>query len=225
MDGEGLVGRRGRDRARCRDRPRRPRHRGVDGAAGCLEDGARATRRLRRRDAHLLARLGRALGALRPRARGSPQAPVAPQARPAGARSRSASPCSPSTAARCSRALPLASRRSLYLLVRMAWIGFRGPRPGSRRRRLPHWPVWSLAVATLFLLGFRIGLNVEEERRVIDVGYAGVIGADRILDGQAPYGAHARDGAPHPVRRGGLRRRGARADPVERPLRVGQPAR
>ena len=49
--------------------------------------------------------------------------------------------------------------------------------------------MWSLAVATLFLLGFRIGLNVEEERRVIDVGYAGVIGADRILDGRAPYGA------------------------------------
>jgi hypothetical protein len=49
--------------------------------------------------------------------------------------------------------------------------------------------VWALAGATLFLVGFRVGLNVEEERRVIDVGYAGVIGADRILDGRAPYGA------------------------------------
>ncbi len=77
----------------------------------------------------------------------------------------------------------------LYLLVRMAWVGFRGSATGKPGRRLPHWPVWSLAVATLFLLGFRIGLNVEEERRVIDVGYAGVIGADRILDGRAPYGA------------------------------------
>ena len=78
----------------------------------------------------------------------------------------------------------------VYLLVRMAWVGFRrATEPGPGTLRLPHWPVWSLAVATLFLLGFRIGLNVEEERRVIDVGYAGVIGADRILDGRAPYGA------------------------------------
>ncbi len=36
--------------------------------------------------------------------------------------------------------------------------------------------------------GFRIGLNVETPRGVIDVGYAGVIGASRIVDGQAPYG-------------------------------------
>jgi hypothetical protein len=39
-----------------------------------------------------------------------------------------------------------------------------------------------------FLIGFRIGLNVETPRGVIDVGYAGVIGASRIADGQAPYG-------------------------------------
>jgi hypothetical protein len=49
--------------------------------------------------------------------------------------------------------------------------------------------VWALAAATLFLVGFRIGLNVDNERTVIDVGYAGVIGADRILDGRAPYGS------------------------------------
>ena len=74
-----------------------------------------------------------------------------------------------------------------YLLVRMAVIGFR--RPPGRPVMASSWPVWSLAVATLFLLGFRIGLNIQEGRRVIDVGYAGVIGADRILDGRAPYGA------------------------------------
>ena len=76
----------------------------------------------------------------------------------------------------------------LYLLVRMAVVGFR-PRPAGRSVLASSWPVWSLAVAALFLLGFRIGLNVQEGRRVIDVGYAGVIGADRILDGRAPYGA------------------------------------
>jgi hypothetical protein len=74
-----------------------------------------------------------------------------------------------------------------YLLARTAWIGFRArPLPVSA---LPRWPVWALAGATLFLVGFRVGLNVEEERHVIDVGYAGVIGADRILDGRAPYDA------------------------------------
>lgn len=74
-----------------------------------------------------------------------------------------------------------------YLCARTAWIGFR-PRPG-RLSAFPRWPVWALAAATLFLVGFRVGLNVHQGRTVIDVGYAGVIGADRILDGRAPYGA------------------------------------
>jgi hypothetical protein len=75
----------------------------------------------------------------------------------------------------------------VYLAVRTAWIGFRATaRPGSTAGS---WPVWALAVATLFLVGFRVGLNVDNGRTVIDVGYAGVIGGDRILDGEAPYGA------------------------------------
>jgi hypothetical protein len=74
----------------------------------------------------------------------------------------------------------------VYLAVRTAWIGFRATaRPGSTAAV---WPVWALAVATLFLVGFRVGLNVDNGRSVIDVGYAGVIGADRILDGEVPYG-------------------------------------
>jgi len=81
----------------------------------------------------------------------------------------------------------LATPPLVYLAVRTAWIGFRPrSRPGVG---LPRWPVWALAAATLFLVGFRVGLNVDNERTVIDVGYAGVIGADRILDGRAPYGA------------------------------------
>ena len=76
--------------------------------------------------------------------------------------------------------LPLA-----YLLARTAWIGFRAtPRAGPAAT----WPVWALAVATVFLVGFRVGLDVDQKRTVIDVGYAGVIGADRILDGRIPYG-------------------------------------
>jgi hypothetical protein len=74
----------------------------------------------------------------------------------------------------------------VYLLVRTAWIGFR--RAARPRLPIPRWPVWLLVGATLFLVGFRVGLNVENQRTVIDVGYAGVIGADRIIDGRVPYG-------------------------------------
>jgi hypothetical protein len=44
-----------------------------------------------------------------------------------------------------------------------------------------------LAAATVFLGGFKIGLNVRDSN-VIDVGYAGPIGAQRIVHGQSPYG-------------------------------------
>jgi hypothetical protein len=72
----------------------------------------------------------------------------------------------------------------LYLLGRMAWSGCRGRGVAETR---PVWPVWVLAAATVFLAGFRIGLNVENSN-VIDVGYSGVIGAERISHGQSPYG-------------------------------------
>ena len=39
----------------------------------------------------------------------------------------------------------------------------------------------------MFLLGFRIGLNITDSN-VIDVGYAGVIGADHLTHGEALYG-------------------------------------
>ena len=83
------------------------------------------------------------------------------------------------------RSVPLAYPPLLYLLARTAWIGFRR-RPLRPARAV--WPVWLLAAVAIFLVGLRIGLNVEAPRSVIDVGFAGVVGADRILDGQAPYG-------------------------------------
>jgi hypothetical protein len=83
------------------------------------------------------------------------------------------------------RSVPLAYPPLLYLCGRMAWIGLRR-RP--LRPAPPVWPVWLLAAVAIFLVGLRVGLNVETPRSVIDVGYAGVIGADRVLDGQSPYG-------------------------------------
>ena len=44
-----------------------------------------------------------------------------------------------------------------------------------------------LAVATVALVGGRIALNVADSN-VIDVGYSGVIGADRIADRKPIYG-------------------------------------
>ena len=71
-----------------------------------------------------------------------------------------------------------------YLLARMVWVGLRGRSPSSRAA---FWPVWVLAAATVFLAGFRIGLNLEGSN-VIDVGYSGVVGAHRIANGEMPYG-------------------------------------
>jgi hypothetical protein len=80
--------------------------------------------------------------------------------------------------------VPLAYPPLLYLLVRMVWSAWRG-RLGTGA--IPVWPVWVLAAATVFAGGFRIGLNTRTSN-VIDVGYSGVVGANRIANGEAPYG-------------------------------------
>ena len=81
-------------------------------------------------------------------------------------------------------AMPLVYPPLVYLLGRMIWSGWRRRAVPAAR---PVWPVWLLAAATVFLIGFRIGLNVENSN-VIDVGYSGVVGAERISAGEAPYG-------------------------------------
>jgi hypothetical protein len=80
-------------------------------------------------------------------------------------------------------AMPLAYPPLLWLLARCIWIA----RTDKPSRGAPVWPVWVLAAATVFLAGFRVGLNVRASN-VIDVGYSGVIGANRIVSGQSPYG-------------------------------------
>jgi hypothetical protein len=88
--------------------------------------------------------------------------------------------------------VPLAYPFLAYLLVRMLMVG--------RGRGLPREPLrllvpasW-LAVAVVFLVGFRVGLNVTNSN-VIDVGYAGVIGADKLLHGKHLYGRWPHDNA------------------------------
>ena len=78
----------------------------------------------------------------------------------------------------------------LYLLARMLLLGFGRGRPKAPIRLLV--PVSWLAVATIFLVGFRVGLNVTNSN-VIDVGYAGVIGANKLLHGQQLYGHWPKD--------------------------------
>ena len=78
--------------------------------------------------------------------------------------------------------VPLAYPVLLYLLGRCLWIGLRGRGEGLR----PVWSVTVLIVAALFLMGFRVGLNVADSG-AIDVGYAGVVGADRIAHGEQLY--------------------------------------
>ena len=78
--------------------------------------------------------------------------------------------------------VPLVYPVLLYLLGRCLWIGMRGRGEGLR----PVWSVTVLIVAALFLMGFRVGLNVADSG-AIDVGYAGVVGADRIAHGEQLY--------------------------------------
>ena len=80
---------------------------------------------------------------------------------------------------------PLAYPPLVYLLARCLWIARRDRPP---RASPPVWPVWVLAGACVFLAGFRVGLNVEAQRSVIDVGFAGVVGAHWIANGEMPYG-------------------------------------
>jgi Glycosyltransferase family 87 len=80
-----------------------------------------------------------------------------------------------------------------YVFVRMLIAGLR---PRERRGPLiPFVPVRWLAVAAVLLAGGRIALNVTDSH-VIDIGAAGVIGADRIEHGQALYNGGFSEGLP-----------------------------
>jgi hypothetical protein len=79
--------------------------------------------------------------------------------------------------------VPLAYPPLLYLLARALWLGFRRAQGSGLR---PTMPIAVLAVMTVVLVAGRITLNVVDSN-VIDVGYSGVIGADRIADRKPIY--------------------------------------
>ena len=101
------------------------------------------------------------------------------------------------------KSVPLTYPPLLYLLVRMLLLtrarrpprgggsGGGGSSAGGSDLKLLIPAPW-LAVGVVFLLGFRIGLNVTDSN-VIDVGYAGVIGAQRIAEGRPLYGGYPAD--------------------------------
>jgi hypothetical protein len=92
-------------------------------------------------------------------------------------------------AARIGLSTPLIYPPLAYLLIRMVLVARRGGRAEPLRLLVP---VSWLAVALVFLIGFRVGLNVTNSN-VIDVGYSGVIGADRLADGTPLYGRWPKD--------------------------------
>ena len=72
----------------------------------------------------------------------------------------------------------------VYLLVRMLFAGLR-PRTG-RGRLVPVLPTAALLVGVVALFGARVALNVVNDK-VVDIGYASVVGADRIAHKQELY--------------------------------------
>ena len=71
-----------------------------------------------------------------------------------------------------------------YLLVRTLLAGFR---PSERTEPLvPRLPVRWMAIGLVLLVAFRVGLNLADST-VIDVGYASVVGADRVVHGEELY--------------------------------------
>jgi hypothetical protein len=89
------------------------------------------------------------------------------------------------------RSVPTAVPPLAWLLGRLLWLACRRP-PRAPVRLLV--PAGALTAGLAFLVAFRIVLNVVDGN-VIDVGYAGVIGADRLLDGAPVWGAFPPDNA------------------------------
>ena len=88
--------------------------------------------------------------------------------------------------------VPLAYPFLAYGLVRMLLLASGRGRPREPLRLLV--PVSWLAIGLVALVGFRIWMNVSDSG-VIDVGYAGVIGANRLIHDRPLYGRWPADNA------------------------------
>lgn len=93
--------------------------------------------------------------------------------------------------ARIGLSTPLIYPPLIYLLLRMLFLGRSRGRPEPLRLLVP---VSWLAVVLVFVIGFRVGLNVTNSN-VIDVGYSGVIGANKLVEGEPLYGNWPADNA------------------------------
>jgi hypothetical protein len=88
------------------------------------------------------------------------------------------------------QSVPAAYPPLAYLLARLVWLARPGaPRPPPLRLNLSPRVLTLLLVA---LVAFRIALNVENSN-VIDVGYANVVGAQKVIDGAPLYGQFPAD--------------------------------
>ncbi|MGZ4170622.1 MAG: hypothetical protein ACXVR1_02395 [Solirubrobacteraceae bacterium] len=81
--------------------------------------------------------------------------------------------------------VPLVYPPLIYLMIRLLLLANGRGRP--RRPLATTAPTSWLAIGTVFLMAFRIGLNILNSN-VIDVGYSGVIGADKLLHNVPLYG-------------------------------------
>lgn len=99
--------------------------------------------------------------------------------------------------------VPLVYPPLVYLAARLGWLAYRRSdtatttgdgdgRVGARPLFTGSAPDWLLVSLTAIAAAYRYGLNAFDSN-VIDVGYAGVIGADRILVGATPYGTFPDD--------------------------------
>ena len=99
------------------------------------------------------------------------------------------------TAGRVEGSVPLAVPPLAYLLGRMLVLAWRRAADRAPAHRPPLALALStraLAIGVLLLVAFRLVLNITGSN-VIDVGYAGVIGADRLLSGNGLYGTFPLD--------------------------------
>jgi hypothetical protein len=92
--------------------------------------------------------------------------------------------------ARIGLSVPLVYPPLIYLMLRLFFLANGRGIPRRPLRTLA--PTSWLAIGTVFLMAFRIGLNILNSN-VIDVGYSGVIGADKLIHGVALYGHWPKD--------------------------------